>query len=162
FGRPDPGLAVHGEHVDADEDRQRHQAEPLTPSTRGEVRAEGGLLLRRVLRRRLRHGGYSVETTGSPLPTSSLIAGRSPGEARLAHLTRDGYSRTPEKTASLPRSSTSRSTSGAAVTIAWKASKSASTSPSVWPLTLSVIIDAEAFEIAQPDPWKPTSSIRSP
>src|SRR5947208_746239 len=90
--------------------------------------------------------GYSVDTTS---PRASAAA-RSAYHASVAHLTRTGNWRTPASTESLPRSSTGAS--GDAVTVRWKRSNSASASATVFPFTLSVMSDADAFEMAQPDP----------
>src|SRR5262249_31106970 len=83
-------------------------------------------------------------------------AARSVCQASVAHFTRMGNSRTPENTTSFP----SRSGSGSApssVSRRWNARNSRSTSARLFPFRLSVIIDAEALEMAQPEPWKRTS-----
>ncbi len=82
-------------------------------------------------------------------------------QGSVAHLTRTGYSRTPEKTASLPRSAAPSAWPWPVIR-SWNRSNRASASARVLPLTLSVIIDAEAVEIAQPAPWNATSRTRSP
>ena len=64
---------------------------------------------------------YSVDTLGF-----CAIAAFSVCQARLAHFTRTGNSRTPASDDSLPMSSTGRS--GGVVTIRWNRSKSASAS----------------------------------
>src|ERR1700726_4050225 len=92
-------------------------------------------------------------------------------QARVAHLTRIGYSPTPAKAASLPSSSAPPPAvsvpprvepppSGAPVTRAWKRSKRRRVSSSDLPRSASVIIEAEAVEMAQPTPSKAISSIR--
>src|SRR5262249_28628401 len=88
---------------------------------------------------------YSVVTESF----RSSSAARSVCQASVAHLTRIGNSETPENAASLPRPSASTSFP---VTRSWKRSKRARTSSSVFPLTASVSIDADAVEIAQPAP----------
>jgi hypothetical protein len=79
-------------------------------------------------------------------------------------LTRTGNSQTPENTASLPSSGAafSPALSGDAVTSSWKRVKSRSTSARLLPLTLSVIIEADAVEIEQPEPLNATSVTLSP
>jgi hypothetical protein len=78
-------------------------------------------------------------------------------------LTRVGYSDTPENTASLPSvAAAAAAASGGAVIMSWKLVNNASASATVRPLTLSVIIDADAFEIAHPVPTNETSAMRSP
>src|SRR5580692_4403407 len=69
-------------------------------------------------------------------------------QASVAHLTRAGNSRTPEKTASLPMSGTGVSV----VSSWWKRSKICCTCSRVLPFSVSVISDAEATEMAQPAP----------
>ena len=101
---------------------------------------------------------YSVETTSC----SAFMAAFIVCHARLAHFTRIGYSRTPESTASLPSASISTSEVAGAVSIVWNFSKNASASRTVLPFSSSVIIDAEAFEMAQPVPWNARSLIVSP
>ena len=99
----------------------------------------------------------------------------------MAHLTRIGYSPTPAKAASLPSSSAPPAAelpaasalasppkparvepppAGAPVTRAWKPAKRRRVSSSDLPRSASVIIDAEAVEMAQPTPSKAISSIR--
>ena len=81
----------------------------------------------------------------------------------MAHLTRIGNSCTPAKTASLPSSAAAVAAfEGSAVTSSWNRSNSASASATVFPLRASVIIEAEAVEIAQPEPSKLTSRTTSP
>jgi len=48
------------------------------------------------------------------------------------------------------------------VTSLWNRSKTLSASAVVLPFTLCVIIDAEALEMAHPEPWKLMSRIESP
>src|SRR5262249_20329624 len=100
----------------------------------------------------------SVDTV-APSESSAAL---SVCQGRVAHLTRTGYSRTPENTSSFPRSGPFRLPASLPVISAWNFSNSASASARVFPFTLSVIIDAEAVEIAQPAPWKLTSFNRSP
>src|SRR5215472_16698058 len=101
----------------------------------------------------------SVETV-SPSPERAAL---SVCHGSVAHLTRTGYSRTPEKTASLPSSGEAAAPpSDFPVIRSWKRSKRASASAFVFPLTLSVIIEADAVEIAQPAPWKLMSFSTSP
>src|ERR1700688_3742096 len=115
-------------------------------------------------------------------------------QARVAHLTRIGYSPTPAKAASLPSSGTPSSPeppgvsagaspppplasavprarpvfgpppaapppAGAPVTREWKRSNRRRASPSDLPRSASVIIEADAVEMAQPTPSKAMSSI---
>ena len=79
-----------------------------------------------------------------------------------AHFTRTGNSRTPANAASLPMDSSSTGWPTGVVTIAWKRSNNEIALLIVPPLTASVISDAEAFEIAQPDPSNEMAAIRSP
>src|SRR4029450_11375349 len=97
---------------------------------------------------------HSVETTVS----GDAAAARSAYHASVAHFTRIGNWRTPASTDSFPTSPTGLSIEE--VTMRWKRSNSALTSSTVLPLTTSVISDADAFEIAQPDPSKDASTIR--
>ena len=83
-------------------------------------------------------------------------------QGSVAHLMRTGYSRTPEKTSSFSRSGPPDPGPAAEVIRAWNFWKSASASPVVIPLTRSVIIEAEAVEIAHPAPWKAMSLTTSP
>jgi hypothetical protein len=84
-------------------------------------------------------------------------------QASDAHFTRTGNSWTPAKTASLPSSADAVAAfEGSAVTRSWKRSKSVFASATVFPLRASVIIDAEAVEIEQPEPSKLTSRTTSP
>ena len=85
---------------------------------------------------------------------------RVPGEARALHAHRETRARRRAPTACPgPRPAVS----GGVVTIRWKRSKSAlRLARPVCPLSASVISDADAFEIAQPEPWKPTSVMTSP
>ena len=83
---------------------------------------------------------YSV-VTGSLRPAS---AASSVCQARLAHFTRMGNSRTPVSAASLPSSDTSTGWSGGAVTARWKRANSACASSGVLPFTASVSSDADA------------------
>ena len=80
----------------------------------------------------------------------------------MAHLTRTGNSETPEKTASLPSSARFPFAGDRPVTSLWNWSKSVSASALVLPFRLCVIRDAEALEIAHPEPWKLMSRIESP
>src|ERR1022692_3116685 len=101
---------------------------------------------------------HSVEAMSScPFKIVSSVC-----HASVAHLTRAGNWRTPEKTASLPRPAPSALTSGGPVRRSWNFPYSVSASARLLPFTESVMIDAEAFEIAQPEPWKATSAMRSP
>ena len=106
----------------------------------------------------LAHVAHSV-VAGARLPCS---AARSVCQASVAHFTRTGNSRTPAKTASLP---SPRRPAPASPDRRSRAGGSARTSarprPRVLPFTLSVISDAEAVEIAQPEPSKATSSTTS-
>ena len=68
-------------------------------------------------------------------------------QARVAHLTRLGKSRTPVSTASLPMSA---GISLLPVTMSWNRPNRASASSRRLPLRAVVIRDAEAVEIAQP------------
>jgi len=82
--------------------------------------------------------------------------------ASEAHFTRIGNSWTPANTASLPSwAETAAAFDGSAVTSSWKSSKSALASPSVLPLSASVIIEADAVEIEQPLPLKVASRTTS-
>src|ERR1035441_448446 len=91
--------------------------------------------------------------TGSVSPV--LKADFSVCHAKVAHLTRAGESRTPQKTTSLPRSWL---TAESVVSNSWNLSSSLSASARVLPLRLSVISDAEAVEMAHPEPSKLTST----
>ena len=51
---------------------------------------------------------------------------------------------------------------GDVIIVRGNCSNSARASSTVLPLTASVISDAEAFEIAQPEPWNATSLMTSP
>ena len=73
---------------------------------------------------------------------------------------RAGNSRTPASTDSLPRSAVGPAWSD--VIIAWNLSNSSRACSTVLPLSASVISDADAFEMAQPEPWNATSLITSP
>ena len=91
------------------------------------------------------------------------MAARSACHAREAHFTRDGNSRTPAKASSFStRSSPSGIDACSSVTSRWNAEATRSISARVWPFRQSVIIDAEACEIAQPEPTKLTSCSTSP
>src|SRR5213594_4309861 len=92
---------------------------------------------------------YSVETL-LPSPLSAL---RSACQLRLAHFTRVGNSRTPDNTASLPRPSVLTASDVSDVSMRWTPSNSRSASAVVFPFKLSVIIEADAREMAHPDPW---------
>src|ERR1017187_1341688 len=78
--------------------------------------------------------------------------------ARVAHLPRAGESRTPQKTTSLPRSLL---TAVSVVSNSWNFSSSLSASVRDLPLRLSVIREADAVEMAHPDPTKLTSTTMS-
>src|SRR4051794_25810224 len=98
-------------------------------------------------------GIYSVDT-GCSCPCN---AARNACHARVAHFTRTGNSETPEKTASLP--SASASAACCPVTTLWNSSNICSTSSVFLPFKAWVIMEAEAFEIAQPEPWNDISRI---
>src|SRR6516162_2260808 len=100
----------------------------------------------------------SVDAT-SWLPARAL---RMVCHARVAHLTRAGNSEIPEKTASFPSPELSLFAKSLPVTRSWKVSKRASASACVLPFNVSVRMDAEAVEIAQPDPRKLISLMRLP
>jgi HEAT repeat protein len=100
---------------------------------------------------------YSV-VTGSCLFS---IAAFSVCQQSVAHFTRIGYSLTPWKAMSLPMSGPSSVASALPKTSSWNTSNSSATSPRGFPLSASVISDADAVEMAQPTPSKCTSSIRS-
>src|ERR1700676_3041808 len=102
---------------------------------------------------------YSVVTAGNPCGSVERSAALSVCQHRLAHLTRAGYSRTPDRAASLPSSSAG----GAASSVrSWcTRSNSRSASARVRPFTASVIKDAEAVDIAHPCPSKRMSLILS-
>src|SRR6266699_5092011 len=102
--------------------------------------------------------GYSVDTVPC-LPSSEAC---NVCQARVAHLTRTGNLETPEKTASLPSSARVPFAGDWPVTSLWNWSKSLAASALVLPFTLCVIMDAEAVEIAHPEPWKLMSRIESP
>src|SRR5262249_39375060 len=80
-------------------------------------------------------------------------------QARVAHLTRAGYSRTPPKTRSFPRSLVAGTS---VVSRSWKRSIVCRASSRVLPFRVSVISEADAVEIAQPDPTKLMSRTTSP
>src|SRR5262249_47683030 len=82
---------------------------------------------------------YSVETVFA-WPSK---AARRVCQARVAHLPRTGNSRTPAKPASLPRPSVSGSACGSPVTRPWKLWNSSRASARVFPLRLSVIMEAD-------------------
>src|SRR5579872_920907 len=100
--------------------------------------------------------GYSVET-GAALRSRAAL---SVCQQRLAHFTRAGYSRTPERAASLPRLESAAASCW--VSRLWTLPNNSPTCALSLPLTASVIRDAEAVEMAQPLPSKRTSSMRSP
>src|SRR5712691_2864235 len=100
--------------------------------------------------------GYSVETVW---PGASKAAFRVCHD-RLAHFTRTGNSDTPENTASLPRVSASAGSS-VPVTRRWKRPNSSSASWRVLPFTAVVMSDADALEMAHPEPWKLASWMTS-
>src|ERR1043166_4251935 len=102
---------------------------------------------------RIGHEYHSVETAS----LFSWSAACSACQASVAHFTRVGNSHTPEKTTSLPKSSASPAFP---ITRSRKRLKIDSTSWTDLPLRLSVITDAEAFEIAQPEPSKLRSCTR--
>src|SRR5215510_9508819 len=101
---------------------------------------------------------YSV-VTGSPWPCS---AARSVCQGSVAHLIRIGNSRTPARTASRPGRAEGSAEDRSSVSMALNCSTAAAASLSVFPLSAAVIIEAEAFEMAQPDPWKAMSRSVSP
>jgi hypothetical protein len=80
--------------------------------------------------------------------------------ASVAHFTRIGNSRTPPNAASFPSPVAGALPVGSDVRSVWNFLKSDSTSSSVRPFNVSVIIDAEAVEMAQPAPSKPASWMR--
>ena len=82
-------------------------------------------------------------------------------QASVAHFTRIGYALTPAKTASFPRASGS-GRAFSPVTTWWNAWKRSWASSTVLPMSTSVRVEAEAVEMAQPEPWKPMSSMRPP
>src|SRR4029450_5308656 len=100
---------------------------------------------------------HSVEASAfSPFSAELTVC-----QARLAHLTRAGNLHTPERIVSLPTPlpPCGPFLSASPVSILCTLSKSSLASASVLPFNSAVIIDAEAFEIAQPDPWKLISLI---
>src|SRR5215467_3556009 len=100
---------------------------------------------------------YSV-VTGSPWPWS---AARSVCQGSVAHLIRIGNSRTPVRTSSRPGRAEA-SAGRSSVSMALNCSTAAAASLTVFPLSAAVIIEAEALEMAQPDPWKAMSRSVSP
>src|SRR5262249_42298546 len=98
---------------------------------------------------------YSVDT----IPDFCSNAARSVCHTRVAHFTRVGNPRNPENTASLPKPA--GSPSPVPIAASRNLEKSCSISAFDLPLMLSVISDADAFEIAQPSPSKPTSRTTS-
>src|SRR5215208_5005206 len=92
-------------------------------------------------------GHHSIVTRASGWSNAALSACHD----RLAHLIRTGNSDTPPKAASFPSDAASFG-SLVPVTSRRKRSKSSSASALVFPLTALVINDAEAREIAQPEP----------
>src|SRR5713226_8912064 len=88
---------------------------------------------------------YSVDA-GARSPWRAL---RNACHPMLAHVNRVANSRNPPSTASLPRSPKSTSELTSEVSRRWTSPESASASAVVFPLRLSVMIDVEAFEIAQ-------------
>src|SRR3984957_13706181 len=102
---------------------------------------------------------HSVVTAGRLCGWADLSAEARVCQHRLAHFPRAGYSRTPDRAASLPSSSAG----GAASSVrSWcTRSNSRSASARVWPFTASVIKDAEAVDIAHPCPSKRMSLILS-
>src|SRR3990170_282128 len=93
---------------------------------------------------------YSVETVSF----LSSNAARKVCHGNVAHFTLTGNSRTPEKTASFPSSPLSNTVSMSPVTRRCNLSKSISASARVFPFMLAVISEADALEIAHPEPWK--------
>src|ERR1700733_5743292 len=91
---------------------------------------------------------HSVVTAARDRGSFDRSAEASVCQHRLAHFTRAGYARTPDRAASLPSSSAG----GAASSVrSWcTRSNSRSASVRVRPFTASVIIDAEAVDIAHP------------
>ena len=78
-------------------------------------------------------------------------------------MTRTGNSRTPSNTANFPNCGPAAAlTDGSPVIISWNDRNIVSTSAFVFPFTASVIKEAEAFEIAHPDPSKWMSFTVSP
>src|SRR5262249_1686871 len=94
--------------------------------------------------------------TGSACPASGARTGC---QGRVAHLIRLGNSRTPAKTASLPSVSVGSASAGAPVTIAWKRPNKACASATALPWSCAVIMDADALEMAHPEPWNAMSRI---
>src|SRR5882672_3022927 len=125
---------------------------------------------RRVCRRPLvgllrlfRHGRRILHHSLSSLSVLTVCAlfraAMSVCQERVAHFTRIGYSRTPDKTVSLSSSPAAAPWQALLPVISsWKLSNSARASASLLPLTISVMSEAEAMEMAQPRPWKPTSA----
>src|SRR5690606_12199635 len=79
-------------------------------------------------------------------------------QAKLAHLTRTGNSRTPDNTSNFPKS---RPSGCVSVSIRCMSLNSASTSDNGMPFTASVMSEADAVEMAHPCPTKLMSSTRS-
>src|SRR5215470_11566803 len=98
---------------------------------------------------------HSVET----MPDVSFNAARRVCQTSVAHFTRVGNPRNPEKTTSFPKPA--RSAPPIPVAMSRNRENSCSTSVLDFPLTLSVISEAEALEIAQPSPSKLTSRTTS-
>src|SRR5437016_5239805 len=104
---------------------------------------------------------YSVETE----PVAGDKAACNACHARVAHLMREGKARTPSSAASLPRLETSAGsvfTPGSRVTMATNRWNRFSASRWGFAFTACVISEAEAREIAQPEPSNATSAITSP
>src|SRR5439155_3850322 len=83
--------------------------------------------------------------TGSCLPSTAATTAC---QGRIAHFTRAGNLCTPANTASLPTPSLLLPV----VTRSCTLSNNAFTSALVFPLSVSVRMDADAFEMAQPEP----------
>src|SRR5918994_6844025 len=92
---------------------------------------------------------HSVEATLSlPFNAAFIVC-----QAKLAHFTLAGNLHTPDNIFSLPRrSSSSSSTPISPVSILWTLSNTLSASASDLPFSSVVIIEADALEMAQPDP----------
>src|SRR5690606_1304816 len=123
-----------------------------------QIRAGGAFLVRAGRARafdfiKSRHD-YSVVTSSS-LSMADVMA----CQARVAHLTRMGNSRTPASIISFSLASPASIKSSSPFTSLRKPAKSSRASSTDLPLMISVIIEAEASEMAQPLPSKAASSI---
>ena len=112
--------------------RRRGRARRCRRGSRGRRRCAAprsrprGSLVSRCVGSRLVARSSMASTPSSPARGVAASAARSVCQARVAHLTRTGYSRTPENTASLPSAARRRPGRVASpVTSAWKRSKSA-------------------------------------